>query len=213
MNTTPKQQSNVTTHQLEHFFRNLSFRKRIVERTREAFAPILAPSFNAFHFIRPDENCLSDILACLLDPNGSHAQGDIFLVQFLKVFCELSDPLLYLYGSISVRRESHTALLTNNRRRIDLIVHFQGVAPISEDFGVAIENKPWASDQADQIKDYISELQARYDHNFKLVYLSGSHGEPTSLSGAERELFVTNRQLIRDYALRKCLVRRCDLAV
>ena len=30
-------------------------------------------------FIRPNENRLSDIIACLLDANGSHGQGSKFL--------------------------------------------------------------------------------------------------------------------------------------
>jgi hypothetical protein len=32
----------------------------------------LATGFNVFHLIEPDENKLSDILAGLLDPKGSH---------------------------------------------------------------------------------------------------------------------------------------------
>jgi hypothetical protein len=43
----------------------------------------LAPSFNPFDFISPDENRLSTIIAWLLNPGGSHAQGG----RFLDLFC------------------------------------------------------------------------------------------------------------------------------
>src|SRR3954447_12663738 len=45
----------------------------------------LAEDFNVFDFLRPDENCLSDIVAWLLDPRGSHGQGGAFLEHFLTV--------------------------------------------------------------------------------------------------------------------------------
>src|SRR3712207_5367167 len=42
-----------------------------------------APLFCVFDFIKPNENALSDIVAELLDPQGSHGQGDVFLRAFL----------------------------------------------------------------------------------------------------------------------------------
>jgi hypothetical protein len=43
-----------------------------------------ATGFNVFDFIDPDENKLSDVLAWLLDPKGSHGQGDVFLPQLFE---------------------------------------------------------------------------------------------------------------------------------
>jgi hypothetical protein len=48
----------------------------------EEFERKQAGRFNVFAFIEPDENRLSDILADLLDPRGSHGQGDGFLRLF-----------------------------------------------------------------------------------------------------------------------------------
>ncbi len=44
----------------------------------------MATGFNVFDFIDPDENKLSDILAWLLDPKGSHGQNDLFLQLIFK---------------------------------------------------------------------------------------------------------------------------------
>src|SRR4051794_32824876 len=43
-----------------------------------------ARRFNVFSLIKPDENRLSDILADLLDPDGPHGQGNLFLRLLLE---------------------------------------------------------------------------------------------------------------------------------
>ena len=47
----------------------------------------LAKSFNLIKLLNPtnDEDKFSDIIKILLDPNGEHAQGDIFLRIFLQI--------------------------------------------------------------------------------------------------------------------------------
>src|SRR5438552_10407097 len=131
--------------ELRSFFGNLSYRVKIAEQTQRSIAPFLAPKFNVFDFILPDENRISDILACLLDPNGEHAQGELFLKKFLHHVCEIGE--LPYYDQISVTRENRTALLEKNRRRMDIMIHVPGIPPVIRDFGIAIENKPWAGEQ------------------------------------------------------------------
>jgi hypothetical protein len=141
-----------------------------------------ATRFNVFGYIRPDENRLSDIIADLLDPRGTHGQGDAFLRLFgTELGVELPDEL----GRATVTREEPTTLLTNPLRRIDVVVDFGSS-------GLAIENKPWAGEQVDQIKDYIDQLRRRYGGRFVLVYLTGDGSPPPSvppdaLSRLERE--------------------------
>jgi hypothetical protein len=43
-----------------------------------------APDFNVFRYLKQDENLLSDIIADLLDPRGTHGQGPMFLDKFLR---------------------------------------------------------------------------------------------------------------------------------
>jgi hypothetical protein len=141
-----------------------------------------ATRFNVFGYIRPDENRLSDILADLLDPHGTHGQGDAFLRLFgTELGVELPDDLT----GTTVTREEPTTLLTNPLRRIDVVIDF---GPS----GLAIENKPWAGEQVDQVKDYLDQLRRRYGERFVLVYLTGDGSPPPSvppdaLSRLERE--------------------------
>ncbi len=54
-----------------------------VRISREMYAAKLSPEFNCFGYISPNELCLSQIIADLLDPHGNHSQGDKFLSAFL----------------------------------------------------------------------------------------------------------------------------------
>src|SRR5437762_477168 len=64
-----------------------------------------APSFRVLSLLSPDENRLSDIIAELLDPHGSHGQGTAFLTLFaLRCPSVAGGPL----NHVSVHRESCT---------------------------------------------------------------------------------------------------------
>jgi hypothetical protein len=134
-----------------------------------------ATRFNVFGYIRPDENRLSDIIADLLDPRGTHGQGDAFLRLFgTELGIELPDDL----AGTTVTREEPTTLLANPLRRIDVVIDFGSS-------GLAIENKPWAGEQVDQVKDYLDQLTRRYGDQFVLVYLTGDGSPPPSVPLAE----------------------------
>lgn len=53
------------------------------------------------------------------------------------------------------------------------------------EFRVAIENKPWAGEQPDQLERYRRDLDRKYKGQFCLVYLSGSGDPPTTLCDRE----------------------------
>jgi hypothetical protein len=67
---------------LNHFFSVLREKRKAFAENYAYFATQLAPRFNSFNFICPDEMKLSKILAMLLNPEGDHAQGDLFLKLF-----------------------------------------------------------------------------------------------------------------------------------
>jgi hypothetical protein len=48
-------------------------------------------------------------------------------------------------------------------------------------FGIGVENKPWAGEQPDQVKDYLCHLRRRYGEKFVLLYLSGNGEGPQSV--------------------------------
>lgn len=151
----------------------------------EEFNRIHAPKFNPFDYIRPDENPLSDILADLLNPNGHHGQGDRFLRHFLKRIGKDRET----WPRVKIIREAATGHLANSRRRIDIEIDFGN-------FGVGIENKPWAEDQYKQVADYFTHLNRKYGERFVLVYLSGNGEGPSSqsVSAAVLKARETNRQ-------------------
>lgn len=131
----------------------------------------LAPYFNVFDFITPNENRLSDIIAYFLDPKEGHGQGDVFLKSFLKNM-ELQDKFTDL-NKVSIRREQST----EEYRRIDIVIEQKDV------FGIGIENKPWAKDQENQLTDYIAHLRDKeYKNNFTCVYLSNEGRDPSEES-------------------------------
>jgi len=137
----------------------------------------LGRGFNVFDAIRPDENRLSDILRDLLDPRGPHGQGDRFLRAFLDI-CKIGEPWSKDTNNVRVYRERQTISLDEDRkrRRIDLVIAFGASAG-----AVAIENKPWAGEQNDQMKDYAEHLNHIYQDRFHLLYLSGNGRPPETL--------------------------------
>lgn len=138
-----------------------------------------APEFNLFDFLRDDETGLSRILAWTLNPNGSHGQGDVFLRRFLEHFG--IDVGHDATETALVRVEAPTTLIAQRRRRIDVRVRIGG-------FTLAIENKPWAGWQGEQVRAYMSQLKEESRSGHCLVLVKGAPGElPASqLTRAER---------------------------
>jgi hypothetical protein len=150
---------------LNHFFSVLREKRKAFADNYAYFAPQLAPRFNSFNFICPDEMKLSKILAMLLNPKGDHAQGDLFLRLF---FSEID----IAYPSDTNRIEVDFEVATNKSRRIDIVVTFDN------HFGLAIENKPWAYDQNKQLSDYAKHMESKFGENWCLIYLSGTDSNP-----------------------------------
>lgn len=175
--------------ELRSFFENLAYRLKLLEETRAQTDVFLSSRFNIFNFIEPDENRLSDIIATLLNPRGEHGQGDIFLREFLKIVCRKESSAS---GSVAVHREDFTTFLKSNRRRMDVLVEM-------EDFALAIENKPWAREQEEQVGDYVGHLQRRYSQ-FIIVFLSPTGCDPTSLPEKKmKELKSTGKLVCAAY--------------
>ena len=176
--------------ELQAFFGNLGYRLKLLEETRAQTDVLLSSRFNVFSFIEPDENRLSDIIATLLDPKGAHGQGDKFLREFLKSVCQTDSARC---ASATVLREDFTTFIKSDRRRMDVLVEM-------EDLAVAIENKPWAREQEEQIGDYVGHLRRRYDDRFIIVFLSPARCEPISLPEIQkRELMDAGRLICAAY--------------
>lgn len=144
-------------------------RSRADERARETHE-----RFNVFTTLlgAGDEVRLhTRFIHCLLNPEGSHDCGRLFLDLFLETLREhpglghddspaaLGAPC----GEVewSVEKEA----FRGNHGQIDLLLETQG-------FGIAIENKIHAGEQPEQLARYSRYLRSRYEAGARVIYLT-----------------------------------------
>jgi hypothetical protein len=110
---------------------------------------------------------------------------------FLKMFVELLDAKLPCdFTLCRVARESSTAYIVNNQRRMDITLNF------ANSFIIAIENKPWAGEQENQLQDYRQHLARKFGENFCLVYISGDGSSPESIEPILKDKLIAERKLV-----------------
>ena len=157
-----------------------------LREAKRMFAEQLAPEFSFFDYFRSDELALSACIAGLLDPNGTHGQGSVFLQAFFAHMVDKKD-LLFDFKSCEVRTE-HQA---NDQRRIDIVLRF-------DDAIVGIENKPWAGDQNQQLSDYANYLEEKaVGKKWLLIYLCDRDPSPNSLPPDQWEKYLKNGNFIQ----------------
>jgi len=138
-----------------------------------------APEFNPYLCNRLNEVGLSTVLGELLNPAGTHGQGDAFLRRFLAM-SGLED-LAEDCRHANVRLEHGTRELVDaSKRRIDVVIH-------GKSWMVGIENKPWAHDQDLQVRDYLRWLRANSGSRYHLLYLTSDGRRPAAASIDEQE--------------------------
>lgn len=141
----------------------------------------LAHRFNVLDYVRTDELGLSRIVADLLNPRASHGQGPLFLQELLDNL-KLTKRWSGLHpddASVSLER------VITAQRRIDVFVQIPGDNGL---YCLAIENKPYAGDQENQVRDYLEHLARKFQERFLLIYLSAAGEAPSELSLPEEDL-------------------------
>lgn len=126
----------------------------------------LASDFSLFNFFSMGENKMSQILAFFLDEKQNHGQGNIFLKEFVKLFYHTE---IDITSSLNICEKVIT-----NKRRIDIYIELETMI-------IAIENKIWADDQDNQLKDYAAYLE-KSKGNYLLLYLTPYGVHPTAKS-------------------------------
>jgi len=155
-------------------YRNLLSLSHIIRQKYQYIEQATGYNFNIFSILdreRYEVTTHSYFLYELLNPHGSHGQGDRFLQRFLVEIL-----LLQEYGDLmmaKVERES----LTSQSRRIDFVIE-------TEQTIVGIEMKIDADDQKNQLADYYKELQHRTNgkKSVKLYYLTLDGKDASSYS-------------------------------
>jgi hypothetical protein len=161
--------------------------------------------FNLFSIIGSWEATHSNILAELLNPKGSHGQGDVFLRHFLELLCGLTEQAKELettnfsfdFGRVEVSTEFRIGYVTSDSGgRIDLLIREGDRARI------IIENKINAVEQPNQLKRYES-----YAQDATIVFLTLEGRKPALVAGAaqpKKLICISYKDHILDW-LKKCL--------
>lgn len=174
----------MTMIEVQNLINEVSQKVKALETAQALYSRQLSPDFNTFDYIKTDELGLSCILAALLDPQGSHAQQETFLRLFIE-HC-LSDMYKAPEWQIFLDNVDKTKVFveqvtsrSNSLRRMDIYLQCR----VGENsYGVCIENKPYAGDQFEQLKDYAVELEERHPKAWHLVYLNESDNGPSEYS-------------------------------
>ena len=130
--------------------------------------------FNVFRLCRVDhyENLHSYILASLLNPEGNHGQGPLFLDMFLE-FLDDSFSSTFKSEQASVYTEYSTDF-----GRIDILIEDKTGRAI------IIENKIYAQDQDSQIRRYNQFALSKYKKDgYRIIYLTLDGHEAAKHSG------------------------------
>ena len=172
---TPPQDRTTLKAEIANYYEAISTRLNRFHVDHQEKERSEAPRFNVFSYIEPDENSLSDVIRDLLDPSGSHGQGHVFLMSFLEM---IGVPPESNRPPYRIKREDRTLYSDSFERRIDITLEV-------DDLGIGIENKPWAEEGNDQLKDYMIHLRRKYGDRCLLVYLSGDGSAPTSLGPSD----------------------------
>jgi hypothetical protein len=161
-----------SSHLREEFIR---FRSQIEEKFPLDRA--LTPQFNIFSILRIahlETKTHSPFLAELLDPRGTHEQGDLFLSSFLQL-----QPCGFALDQIStgnweVRLEKYTA-----KGILDIVMSNYRTKHV-----VVIENKIYSGDQGDQLLRYLDWLEnhSTFTERDKrrLIYLTPHGSQPSN---------------------------------
>ncbi len=141
-------------------------RLRAFDDQRRSPSPSLGPACSVFRFTGLDELLVSRLIAWLLSPDGSHAQG----ARFLHAFCDRYRITRPPQQRLRVELEVATDLIDRARRRIDICV-------LDEGWSLGVENKPMAGFQKRQLADYLDQLRRRSPFGATLVVLKGWEGD------------------------------------
>ncbi len=130
----------------------------------------------------------------LLDPKGSHGQGDLFLMTFFNKFIDedkRESLILSNTDDYYLRMEKRA----NDKGRMDIYITSKD---LNKSFGIVIENKIYAGDQEDQLDRYDNFLRTQGFDTKILIYLTpwGNNPSEKSISKEKRETLKENKDLI-----------------
>ncbi len=182
-------ESNASIQKLDAFTRAYT---PILEQSRK-HTQINAPHFNIFKVLgisHYEVTTHSALLRELLDPSGTHGQGNLFFKLFLehlstKGHIDSSDISSFTYDVY----DDYTCITEQviSSGRVDIVIERR---ERGRDFCIYIENKIYAMDQDRQLERCRDELQQHEapDHRKKLIYLTISGNDPENCTLEKSEI-------------------------
>lgn len=184
--------------ELQNLLNEVTKNTDALKTAQSLYSRQLAPKFNTFDFINTDELGLSKILADLLNPKGSHGQKEDFLRLFIEhCLPNVTENLTWLPFMESLQQTKvfveEITWKSGTRRRMDIYLECKAD---DKSYGICIENKPYASDQFEQLKDYAEELRRRNLTHWHLVYLNEHADTPSeySIKPVDLEALIAENQ-------------------
>jgi hypothetical protein len=179
-----KQQEEQSLPLLRRFLPRFAAELPNLQEQEQSWRTATAPDFNVFRALRLERRetkLHSRFLAELLDPNGIHGQGDIFLTEFLDVAkaTGLRSPSEWPEASYGRRMwEITTEEAVNEYDRLDIVLRCEQAK-----FIAVIENKIDAAEGDEQLLRYDEWLQEQQRFDFRnLVFLTPDGREPKTIS-------------------------------
>lgn len=158
---------------VKEYFLKLEDAVPAINAAREELERHTAHNFRGIsEYIAPNENMISKIWADLLNPQGIHGQGILFLKKFIHTF--VSHPQKYKNLKNTVVRLEAPVKTDDGVRRIDILIE-------NDDWVIGIENKPWALEQHEQLEDYYDFLDKKKKADWHLLYIAGRNLNYTSI--------------------------------
>lgn len=159
---------------------NLLHRISDINKKYEQFAQITGENFNVFSILglKSAENAHSLFIADLLNPKGSHSQGELYLKLFLDEL-GFSEHFEHL-NLAKVTTEKHigdVAADYSEGGRIDIFIEHK-------ENNIIIENKIYAGDQFQQLYRYY-QYGNEANKTSKILYLTLDGSEPSKESLGE----------------------------
>lgn len=204
------QEKIITDKTISGFLREVGIKIQSLKEAKRLYGNQVAPDFHIFDYLRDDEMGLSRCIGNLLDPNGKHGQGDVFLKEFLKILNNLINENILITSQADETNEAlkeasikwdalnakdcriSLEQVIDNLRRVDITLKF-GCGAL-----IGIENKPWADDQKNQLLDYANFLAKSAGSNpWTLVYLCNTEPSKTSIPNELSLNLIENGNLIR----------------
>lgn len=194
INSTLENRKQIIKKNTSRFLSEIQFRRELYLKAKNELNKYLAHDYNVFDFINPDERKLSDIIAFLLDPNEKHGQNVNFLYEFLCLIKGKTELLNAVEKDDLNNSNVYCEYFTwGDKADYKIIDIFIVLKKESDEFVIAIENKPFVGEHHLQVNNYIDFLEGNYLDKYVFVFLSRSGDDPVSIIDYNRKDLLKNK--------------------